>query len=190
MLPLWLGREDIADQSKEELLQTLLDFTDNCGGFYHYRAYFLASEGVAEFPAFSLSDKVVADLVNLRYLGAFDRSIPTTITERAGIALSKTDRIRAIQSLERFIQLPTMHNPQAIWLTAHSLGRNYDVRNKQAIAALELMLINAPDDYSKFAVIKSLIAIAPDYQLAIDSLTQIVKSPEHPSLQRRAARRL
>jgi Effector-associated domain 4/NACHT domain len=96
VLPLWLGREDIEDRSKEELLQTLLNFTDNCGGFYRYRAYFLASEGIAEFPGFSAGDQVVADLVNLRYLGSFDRSLPTTITERAGIALSKTDRIRAI----------------------------------------------------------------------------------------------
>ncbi len=188
VLPLWLGREDIEDRSKEELLQTLLNFTDSCGGFYRYRAYFLASEGVAEFPGFSAGDKVVADLVNLRYLGSFDRSIPTTITERAGIALSKTDRIRAIQFLEQFIQLP--HNPQALWLAAHSLGRNYDVGNKRAIATLESMLIDAPDEYSKFAVTKSLIAIAPEHQLAINSLVHIIKSPEHPSLQRRAARRL
>jgi Effector-associated domain 4/NACHT domain len=190
VLPLWLGREDIEDRSKEELLQTLLNFTDNCGGFYRYRAYFLASEGIAEFPAFSASDQIVADLVNLRYLGSFDRSIPTTITERAGIALSKTDRIRAIQFLEQFIQLPTRHHPQALWLAAHSLGRNYDVGNKRAIATLESMLIDAPDEYSKFAVSKSLIAIAPEHQLAIDTLIQIIKSPEYLSLQRRAARRL
>jgi Effector-associated domain 4/NACHT domain len=188
VLPLWLGREDIEDRSKEDLLQTLLNFTDNCGGFYRYRAYFLASEGVAEFPTFSAGDKVVADLVNLRYLGSFDRSIPTTITERAGIALSKTDRVRAIQFLEQFIQLP--HNPQSRWLAAHSLGRNYDVGNKRAIATLESMLINAPDEHSKFAVTKSLMAIAPKHQLAIDSLVHIIKSPEHPSLQKRAARRL
>jgi Effector-associated domain 4/NACHT domain len=190
VLPLWLGREDIEDRSKEELLQTLLNFTDNCGGFYRYRAYFLASEGIAEFPGFSAGDQVVADLVNLRYLGSFDRSLPTTITERAGIALSKTDRIRAIQFLEQFIQIPTVHNPRALWLAAHSLGRNYDVGNKRAIATLETMLIDAPDEYSKFAVSKSLIAIAPDHQLAINSFVQIIKSPEHPSLQRRAARRL
>jgi hypothetical protein len=190
VLPLWLGREDVEDRSKEELLQTLLNFNDNCGGFYRYRAYFLASEGVAEFPAFSNGDKIVSDLVNLRYLGSFDRSIPTTIIERAGIALSKTDRIRAIQSLERFIHLPTPHNPQALWLAAHSLGRNYDVGNQQAIATLESMLIDVPDEYSKFAVAKSLIAIAPEHQLAIDSFIQIIKSPEQPSLQKRAARRL
>jgi hypothetical protein len=35
-------------QAKEELLQTLLNFTDNCGGFYHYRVYFLAAEGVIQ----------------------------------------------------------------------------------------------------------------------------------------------
>jgi Effector-associated domain 4/NACHT domain len=173
VLPLWLGREDIEDRSKEELLQTLLNFTDNCGGFYRYRAYFLASEGIAEFPGFSAGDQVVADLVNLRYLGSFDRSLPTTITERAGIALSKTDRIRAIQFLEQFIQIPTVHHPQALWLAAHSLGRNYDVGNKRAIATLETMLIDAPDEYSKFAVSKSLIAIAPDHQLAINTLIQM-----------------
>jgi hypothetical protein len=190
VLPLWLGREDIADQAKEELLQTLLEFTDNCGGFYHYRAYFLAAEGIAEFPAFSASDKIVADLVNLRYLGNFDRSIPTTIAERAGIALSKTDRVRAIQTLEQFINLPSHHHPQSLWLAAHSLGRNYNIGNQRAISTLETMLVQAPDNYSKFPLVKSLIAIAPEHQLAIDSLIQMIRSAEHPSLQRRAAKRL
>jgi Effector-associated domain 4/NACHT domain len=190
VLPLWLGREDITDRAKEELLQTLLEFTDNCGGFYRYRAYFLASEGVAEFPAFSTGDKIVADLVQLRYLGNFDRSIPITIAERAGIALSKTDRVRAIQALEQFVNLPSQHHPQSLWLAAHSLGRNYDVGNHQAIATLETMLLQSPDEYSKFPVIKSLMAIAQENQLAIDSLIQIIRSTEQPSLQRRAAKRL
>jgi Effector-associated domain 4/NACHT domain len=190
VLPLWLGREDIADRSKEALLQTLLNFTDNCGGFYRHRAYFLATEGVAEFPSFSLGDEIVSKLVNLRYLGAFDRSIPTTITERAGIALSKTDRIRAIQALEQFVSLPSPHHPQSIWLAAHSLGRNYDAGNRQAISTLETMLTEALDSYSKFSVAKSLIAIAPEHQLAIESLIQIIRSSAHHSLQRRAARRL
>jgi Effector-associated domain 4/NACHT domain len=190
VLPLWLGREDIKDRSKELLLQALLDFVDNCGGFYRYRAYFLAAEGVAEFPAFSAGDQIVSDLVKLRYLGAFDRSIPTTITERAGIALSKTDRVGAIQALENFIHLPTPHHPQAVWLAAHSLGRNYDVGNQRAIATLAAMLADVADNYSKFAIAKSLIAIAPEHQLAINSLIQIIKSSEHSSLQRRAARRL
>jgi Effector-associated domain 4/NACHT domain len=190
VLPLWLGRADIADRSKEKLLQALLNFTDNCGGFYHYRAYFLAAEGVAEFPTFSAGDEIVAQLVKLRYLGTFDRTIPITITERAGIALSKTDRIRAIQALEQFIHLPTQHHPQAIWLAAHSLGRNYDVGNISAITTLETMLINAPDDYSKFSIVKSLIAIVPAHQLAIDSLVQILKFSRHSTLQQRVARRL
>jgi hypothetical protein len=190
VLPLWLGREDIEDRSKKELLQTLLNFTDNCGGFYRYRAYFLAAEGVAEFPAFSQGDEIVTKLVHLRYFGAFDRSIPTTITERAGIALSKTDRVRAVQALEQFIQLPTSHHPQAVWLAAHSLGRNYDAGSQRAIATLETMLMQAPDNYTKFTLAKSLMAVSPTHQLAIDSLIQIIKFSKDPSLQRRAARRL
>jgi energy-coupling factor transporter ATP-binding protein EcfA2 len=190
VLPLWLGREDIADGAKEELLQCLLDFEDNCGGFYCYRAYFLAAEGVAEFPAFSAGDEIVAKLVVLRYLGSFDRTVPTTITERAGIALSKTDRRRAVRALEQFIEIPTPENFQAVWLAAHSLGRNYDAENSRAIATLETLLVNALDNYSKFSVAKSLIGIVPEHAVAIETLVQIVKSFEYPALQRRAARRL
>jgi energy-coupling factor transporter ATP-binding protein EcfA2 len=190
VLPLWLGREDIADCAKEELLQSLLNFEDTCGGFYRYRAYFLAGEGVAEFPAFSAGDEIVAKLVDLRYLGSFNPTVPTTITERAGIALSKTDRRRAIRALENFIQIPTPENFQAIWLAAHSLGRNYDAGNTRAVATLETLLVNALDNYSKFSVAKSLIGIVPEHALAIDTLVQIVKSFEYPALQRRAARRL
>jgi energy-coupling factor transporter ATP-binding protein EcfA2 len=190
VLPLWLGREDIADRAKEELLQSLLNFEDTCGSFYCYRAYFLAGEGVAEFPAFSAGDKIVAKLVELRYLGSFNPTVPTTITERAGIALSKTDRRRAIRALENFIQIPTPENFQATWLAAHSLGRNYDAGNTRAVATLETLLVNALDNYSKFSVAKSLIGIVPEHALAIDTLVQIVKSFEYPALQRRAARRL
>jgi Effector-associated domain 4/NACHT domain len=187
---LWLGRADIADQAKQELLQSLLDFEDNCGGFYRYRAYFLVAEGIAEFPTFSHSDEIVTNLVNIRYLSTFESKVPTAIVERAGIALLRTDRIRAIRSLEEFIHIPDRYSPQAIWLAAHSLGKNYDAGNAQSIATLEAMLAKPPNENSKFSLVKSLLAIVPDHQGAIDALMAIINDPTHPSLRSKAIRRL
>lgn len=48
---LWLGREDVEKEDKEEFIQALAEFEDGCGeeNFYGYRAFFLAAAGIAEF---------------------------------------------------------------------------------------------------------------------------------------------
>ncbi|MEM9924750.1 MAG: hypothetical protein AAF915_13520 [Cyanobacteria bacterium P01_D01_bin.50] len=35
----WFSRDDIPKQQKEALIRVLVNFDDNCGGFYRYRAY-------------------------------------------------------------------------------------------------------------------------------------------------------
>jgi hypothetical protein len=46
---LWLGREDVAKEYKEGFINALVTFEDGWEDFYHYRAYFLAGAGIAEF---------------------------------------------------------------------------------------------------------------------------------------------
>ncbi|MEL6163642.1 MAG: NACHT domain-containing protein, partial [Cyanobacteria bacterium J06628_3] len=35
---LWLGRDDISQSNKEDFIKKLIEFEDNCGGFYSYQA--------------------------------------------------------------------------------------------------------------------------------------------------------
>ena len=57
---LWLGREDIADEKKEEFINKLVSFDTGCddGNFYCYRAYFLAAEGITQYADFTPFDEV------------------------------------------------------------------------------------------------------------------------------------
>jgi energy-coupling factor transporter ATP-binding protein EcfA2 len=64
---LWLGSEDVPNSQKEALLRELVNFQDGCGGFYSYRAYFLAAVGTAEFSNFSLADQVIEQVVQWRF---------------------------------------------------------------------------------------------------------------------------
>ncbi|MEP0880578.1 NACHT domain-containing protein [Trichocoleus sp. ST-U3] len=72
---LWLGREDVEREQKEEFIKVLLEFEDNClkpyWGFYQYRAYFLAAAGMTEFESCSRVDEIVRQIVEWAF-GFFD----------------------------------------------------------------------------------------------------------------------
>ena len=64
----WFSRDDIPKQQKEAFIRTLVNFDDNCGGFYRYRAYFLAAEALSYFPECSFGDGIVEQLLKWSYL--------------------------------------------------------------------------------------------------------------------------
>ncbi len=53
---LWLGRNDINDEEKEELIETLYDFG---GILYQHRANFSAGMGISEYKNCTLSEKII-----------------------------------------------------------------------------------------------------------------------------------
>jgi len=59
---LWLGREDVAQQQKEELIEELVEFEDGCNGFYGIKAFFMATTGIVEFDC-SFADDIMKKLV-------------------------------------------------------------------------------------------------------------------------------
>ncbi|NJL60725.1 MAG: NACHT domain-containing NTPase, partial [Methylacidiphilales bacterium] len=140
---LWLGKDDIIRECKDEFIQALTEFEDGCGGYYSYQAYFLAAAGIGEFADCALSSKIVAQLVKLRF-GYFHPTrqrwwrFPAPIQEGARVALLKTDRKCAIASLEDFIQ--TCENDFDTWNAAYSLGKVFDPGNKLAISTLEKLV--------------------------------------------------
>ena len=68
---LWLGRDDVEKDEKEELIKALVEFEDSCGNFYWYRAYFLGALGIAEFQNYSKVEEIVRQLIKWTY-GCFD----------------------------------------------------------------------------------------------------------------------
>jgi HEAT repeat protein/transcriptional regulator with XRE-family HTH domain len=67
VIVLWLGREDVSKQEKQEFIKALVEFEDGCWYFYRNRAYLLAAAGIAEFRDCSLRelrDEIVGLLVD------------------------------------------------------------------------------------------------------------------------------
>lgn len=86
---LWLGRENIANKYKNNLIKKLLEFQDGCGSekFYWYKAYFLASAGIGEFKNFKLADNIIEQILEWSINGC----IYTDIEWEAKAAIIDTD---------------------------------------------------------------------------------------------------
>jgi HEAT repeat protein len=112
---LWLGREDVAKEQKEDFLQALAKFEDECGdeNFFGYNAYFLAACGIAEFRNYSGADEVVEQLVQW----IADPECPMMLTWKAGVALQETDCSRAIKRLTELLHTDySIHNECDEWI--------------------------------------------------------------------------
>lgn len=186
---LWLGREDIDPSEKEYFLQTLVQWQDNCGGFYDLRAICLVGKSLAEFPSFSQAEAVINQLIQWRFVSPKNTSaLPTPIVEQASIALSRSDRQLTVPALEAFLQ--TTQNPFEQWLAAHSLGKNHDPGNRLAIATLENLLTADLDVPFKLTLCRSLGAIDPNNSLVFETLTTLLKPEQKITIRRKAALRL
>ncbi|AFY30529.1 HEAT repeat domain-containing protein [Calothrix sp. PCC 7507] len=187
---LWLGREDIPRADKEEFMQALIEFSDGCGGCYHYQAYFLAAQGIAEFADCLKADDIVQQLIKWRF-GYFHEKkqkwwrYPPPIIEGARVALLKTDRPKAIAALEQFIQ--SNRNVFDSWNAAYSLGKVFDPGNKIAIAALETLAATVRHETIRWQAAYNLGRVDPGNQTAITALVEIIATTKNESTRRKAA---
>ncbi|HBK24013.1 MAG TPA: hypothetical protein DDZ60_16405 [Planktothrix sp. UBA10369] len=117
---LWLGREDIAITQKEEFLQKLIAFQDNCDNYYRFQAHFIAALGVAEFKNFSQAENLLDQLVNYGF-GYWEsnnnkwQSYPYWLRNSARSLLQETDSIYTADALyEKVLEIQAIYkyNPQ------------------------------------------------------------------------------
>jgi predicted NACHT family NTPase len=186
---LWLGRDDISGQTKDEFIKALIEFEDGVGNYYSYQAYFLAAAGIAEF-ASTLSSEIITSLIKWRF-GYYHPTqnkwsrFPAPLQEGARVALLKTDRKCAIMLLEQFIQ--TCPNEFDTWSAAYSLGRTFDPGNKIAVAALEKLVNLIRLETLRLQAADSLGKVDPGNKTAITALTQIIESTNKDSIRRKGA---
>ncbi|WP_193196891.1 HEAT repeat domain-containing protein [Nostoc sp. MG11] len=187
---LWLGREDIPQEDKEEFICSLIEFPDKCGGYYRYQAYFLAAQGIAEFTDCQKADAIVRQLIEWRF-GYFNPKkqkwwrYPPPIIEGARVALLKTDRLKAIAALEQFIT--STNNEFDSWNAAYSLGKIFDPGNQIAIAALVKLITTIRHESIRWQAAYNLGRVDPGNQVAIAALIQIIDSTNNESTRRKAA---
>ncbi|BAY90349.1 MULTISPECIES: HEAT repeat domain-containing protein [unclassified Tolypothrix] len=137
----WFRREDVSKAQKEEFIQALINFDDNCGDFYRYRAYFLAAEALAYFPECSLGDAIVAQLLKWSY-GYFRQDkrdwqiVPKPLVKAARKTLELTDKNRVVAA---FVDLVHTTESRTIMRLAAEKLAQFDPGNQSAFAALALL---------------------------------------------------
>ena len=144
---LWLGREDVEKEGKEEFIKALVEFEDGCRDFYWYRAYFLAAAGITEFRDCNhdLANEIVEQIARWSF-GYFNSNrewiiciAPIQVGARA--VLPETEPIKAIDALVELIQ--QSHNISIIEEAINSLGE-IGKGNPKAIKALESLIQKEP----------------------------------------------
>ncbi|MBC1294388.1 HEAT repeat domain-containing protein [Nostoc sp. UCD122] len=189
---LWLGREDVGSEKKEEFIQALVEFDDGCGeyraidrvrrGFYEFRAYFLAAAGVDEWKNSVNSDAIVAEIV----IWGFSEfkveqnkwvEFLTPILVGAITALPQTNRIKAIAVLVELIGKPQL-DYSTRRLAASILGE-IDPGNQKAIDVLVELIGKPKLDYpTRWQAAESLGEIGSGNQKAIDALVELIRKSQ------------
>jgi HEAT repeat protein len=174
----WFKREDVVKEQKEDFIQALVDFKDDCGDFYSYRAYFLAAEALNYFKDCSLGDAIASQILKWSY--SFFRQdkqdwqiVPQPLVEAARATLEKTDKARVIPAFVHLVHTTQSRNIRRT--AAEKLGK-LDPGNKSAIAALFLLLQVPQDDRTLWNIVCSLMQIDPDNPAVISNLVKLTQA--------------
>ncbi|MFB2892543.1 HEAT repeat domain-containing protein [Aerosakkonemataceae cyanobacterium BLCC-F50] len=175
---LWLGRTgDKIKEQKEAFIKALIEFNDGCKDFYHYRAYFLAAAGIAEFKNCKLTKKIMESIIKSAIADSNDKT-PEWILNGAKEALRETDRLETIRALTN--QLDTIEHKSIRRKVAKILGQ-ISSGNERAIKALtdELETTKENDWLTRMQVAESLAQIDPSNEYALDTLIELLGSTKN-----------
>jgi HEAT repeat protein/energy-coupling factor transporter ATP-binding protein EcfA2 len=189
---LWLGREDVKEKHKEELINKLSVFEDGCNKFYQYRAFFLAGIGIAEFRRFPKADVIVAQIIkwSFRKLDIENQrweKFIEPIVEGAQAVLKETDRKRAALTLIRVIQ--TSNDEETQREAAELLGQ-IKYSTSEAVISLTELLHTCQNDYTCLKAAESLGKISPGNAEATEALLHLFQTSQNQHLRRQAAENL
>ncbi len=175
----WFSRDDIPKQQKEDLIRVLVNFDDNCGGFYRYRAYLLAAEALNYFPECSNGDAIVKQLLDWSYLYFGWQLFPQPLVEAARNTLEVTDKKRVIKAFELLLRNTTSRI--TLQSAATKLGE-LDAGNEMAIAALILLLEVTTDNHRLCSICRSIGKIGNGDRAAITTVIKLMETTEDKNL--------
>ncbi|MEH2122549.1 HEAT repeat domain-containing protein, partial [Nostoc sp.] len=196
---LWLGREDVKKQQKEDFIKALVEFEDGCNsqsqilnwkGFYEYRAYFLAAAGIAEFKDCALTDAIAKQIVTwgFGYLNIEKQQwhrFEERVEEKANAVLAETDRKKAIAALEELIRDSQSEDTRC--LAALSLGEIAPDNLTVITALVELIRDSQFEEIRGLLAASTLEEIAPDNPTAIAALEELIRDSQSEQTRRLAA---
>lgn len=145
---LWLGREEVLKEEKEELINILCMFNKQ-QGFHWYQAIFLAAAGIAEFSDYSNADYILMQIImwtvgymnNQQQWHEINDNNP--ISNGARALLKQTDRNRAIKILTHLLSSTPNNHIRPNLAKCIAL---IDPSNPYAVKALTKELQNSQDE--------------------------------------------
>ncbi len=208
----WLGRSDISPESKESLIERLVNFQDQCGllNVFGQQAFLLAVKSLAYFNKYTKSKPIIDKAIDWAFNP--DEKLDFR-SEYAKDALFESDRPLVIARLmDYLLRYPThyagfaylekiaIHNADAIqflteqlkktleqtlrWQIAETLGKI--APNNVAALTPFVTLLNADhSEDSKQVALNSLAKIGKNAPLALNSMIPLLHSPSLSSLHRR-----
>jgi energy-coupling factor transporter ATP-binding protein EcfA2 len=185
---LWLGREpgNELDNQKEELLNTLINFKEDCGqvNLYSYQAELLAANGVSEFIDFSNASKVIEDILDkgIREIETFNNPVAASARE----ILQETHLILLSDTLIKLLYSEDTHTQY----DAAKLASEVIVKTPQLIEALTKLIHTTEFRDTRCIAACSLLKADPDNPVAIDGLIALLDTEGQNSMAYIAARAL
>ncbi|QLE40162.1 NACHT domain-containing protein [Nostoc sp. C052] len=160
---LWLGREDVGKQKKEEFIQALVEFDDRFCKLYWFQAYFLAANGIAEFRNCSRADEIVAQIVQWAF-GCFDSTKQGwqsffPLEKKARTIIRDTDRSKVVIELVKLL-----HLCQDKEIRRQVANKNRNKFDEIILGRIALTLLDfSPENFEACKVLKELINNSDNY---------------------------
>jgi HEAT repeat protein len=178
---LWLGREDIAKEQKEEFIKALIEFEDGCKDFYKYRAYFLAAAGISEFRDCGRASGIVEQIIKWSF-GYFNvekqewRTFIEPIEEGARATLTEMRGHRTIAAL---VQLISSTQDESVRSQVAFILGKIDAGNQDAIRVLVQLISLTQDEPIRSQAVFRLGKIGFGSSEAIAALMQVISSTQN-----------
>lgn len=193
---LWLSRNDgldpkldaKLDAEKDALIKNLISLEDTCGGFYYYRAYFLATAGLREFQRSRHATEILRQVVRWSF-EQFDQ-LPTVgwlasrLIDEATKILQKTDSQRVVAVLKEFFWT-SQSDPSCQCAIASRIG---SFKQGKPFAVQELnQLLQSFDPFVRCDAAVALYHLAPKHPGLIDVLSALLDPTYDESIRLSAA---
>ncbi|NJN08296.1 MAG: NACHT domain-containing protein [Richelia sp. RM2_1_2] len=197
---LWLGREDVHKNNKNQFIRAITEFEDGCTplffkffgrkGFYEYRANFLAAVGIAEYKDCDSVEQIVEQIIKWNFLDDLDDDLIYNLSEQlnpfcgwqtreqgARTALQEMGRLEEIKKLlinKLVLFLNSIEDEYICLRLAEGLGE-IAIGDSNAIAVLEQMLASSENKYNRLDLAYYLGKVEPNNSKAISTLLQLLE---------------
>jgi HEAT repeat protein/GTPase SAR1 family protein len=179
---LWLGREDVHKELKEQFMRALTEFDDGCWNFYRKRAYCLAKDCLTEFRDCSLDSAIISQYYEwgLNYLQESQgtTSQPSTWYGKSHevtptLAKCFVDRETFSRNFPLLIIDPDERKLHTILTSAE-----YKAGNPEMSEELINLLDNTRAERIRYQAADSLLDLSPLHPSAISTLNEIMENTQ------------